>query len=123
MPTKLSQKAVEGSTFTIVVEFNERLPDGTRTPIVPNSGLVWRLSDRYGNVINERLDVPIDPPAQSVMITLSGNDLKTFSGKNTRRFVTIEGTYNGVAGNNLPLVEETSFQIENLVGLLEDEPV
>lgn len=118
MPTKLSQKAVEGSTFTIVVEFNEKLPDGTSEPVVPNSGLTWSLSDKDGNIINEREDVSIDPPAQSVMITLSGNDLNTFAGKSTRRFVTIKGSYNGTAGNNLPLAEEASFQIDNLVGVI-----
>lgn len=117
MPTKLLEKAVEGSTYTIVVSFNERLPDGTLNPIVPNSGLVWSLKDKAGNAVNSKTDIPISPPAQTVMITLSGNDLKTFSGKNTRRFVTVVGTYNGTAGNNLPLIEEVSFQIDNLVGV------
>ena len=117
MPIKLSKNAVEGSTFTIVVEFNEVTPDEIN-PIVPNSGLKWTLSDKNGNVINEKVDIPIDPPAQSIMIVLSGDDLKTFSGKTTRRYVTVKGTYNGVSGNNLPLIEEGSFQIDNLVGVV-----
>ena len=116
MPIKIPKKAVEGSTFTIVVEFNEVTPDEIN-PIVPNSGLVWKLSDKYGNIINEKVDVPIDPPAHSVMIVLSGDDLKTFAGKATRRYVTVKGTYNGVSGNNLPLIEEGSFQIDNLIGV------
>lgn len=117
MPIKIPERAVEGSTFTIVVEFNEVTPDGVRNPIVPNSGLKWSLKDKSGNAINSKTDIPIDPPAQSIMITLSGDDLKTFLGKTTRRFVTVEGTYNGVAGNNLPLIQEGSFQIDNLVGV------
>jgi hypothetical protein len=114
---KLAEKAVEGSTFVILVEFNERAPDGTYTPFVPNSGLTWDLSDKDGNPINSRSDEPIDPPAQSVKIVLSGNDLKTFPGKTTRRYVTVKGTYNGVGGNDLPLIDEASFQIENLIGV------
>jgi hypothetical protein len=117
MPVKISKKAVEGSTFTVVVEFNEVATDGTKTPIVPNSDLTWTLSDGRGAVINSRNNVPIDPPLQSVMIVLFGDDLKTFPGKTTRRFITIKGTYNGVAGNNLPLIDEGSFQIDNLVGV------
>ena len=117
MPSSLSERAAEGSTYTIVVEFNEKLPDGSLNPVVPNSGLTWSLFDKEGNVINNREDISIDPVAQSVMITLSGNDLKTFPGKTARRFVTVSGTYNGTAGNNLPLTEEVSFQIDNLIGI------
>jgi hypothetical protein len=113
---KLAEKAVEGSTFVILAEFNERAPDGTLTPFVPNSGLTWSLKDKEGNTINDRTAVPIDPPLQSVKIVLFGDDLKTFPGKATRRYVTIQGTYNGVGGNDLPLIDEASFQIENLVG-------
>ena len=116
MPIKILKKAVEGSTFTLVVEFNEVTPDEIN-PIVPNSGLKWTLRDKNGGIINEKVNVPIDPPAQSIMIVLFGDDLKTFLGKTTRRYVTVEGTYNGVSGNNLPLIEECSFQIDNLVGI------
>lgn len=117
MPMKLPEKAVEGSTFVILAEFKERAPDGTYSPIVPNSGLTWSLSDKEGNPINERTDVPIEPPAESVLIVLTDDDLKTFSGETTRRYVTVQGTYNGIGGNNLPLIDEVSFQIENLIGV------
>jgi hypothetical protein len=116
MPVKLDEEAVEGSTFTIVVEFNERTPTGLN-PVTPNSGLKWTLHDGKGNVINSRLDVPIDPPVQSAQITLFGADLKTLAGKSNRRYVTVQGTYNGTGGNNLPLIEEVSFKIINLVAI------
>ncbi len=116
MPTKLSEKAVEGSTFTIQAEFNEVLPDGTKTPIVPNVPLVWSLRDKDGNVINSRSAVPLTP-AQSVYIVLFGADLALTANHPVRRFVTITGTYNGLAGNDLPLIDEASFQILNLVGV------
>ncbi len=116
MPTKLSEKAVEGSTFTIRAEFNEVLPDGTKTPVVPNAPLTWSLWDKDGNVINSRTAVPITP-AVSVDIVLSGADLALTANHPVKRFVTITGTYNGVAGNDLPLLDEASFQILNLVGV------
>jgi len=116
MPVKLDEDAVEGSTFTIVVEFNERTPSGLN-PITPNSGLKWTLHDGKGNIINNQQDVPIDPPVQSAQITLKGDDLKTLAGKSNRRYVTVEGTYNGTGGNNLPLIEEVSFKIINLVAI------
>lgn len=116
MPVKLDEEAVEGSTYTIVVEFNERTPGGL-VPFVPNSGLKWKLTDKDGTVINNKQNVSIDPPAQSVNIVLSGDDLKTLKGKSNKRLITVEGTYNGTAGNNLPMIEEVSFKIINLVAI------
>lgn len=115
MPTKLSDKAVEGSTFTIRAAFNEVQPDGTKSPVVPNAGLKWSLSDKDGGAVNGKTDIPLSPAA-TVDIVLSGDDLALSTNRPVRRFVTVEGTYNGVAGNNLPLVDEVSFQIYNLVG-------
>jgi hypothetical protein len=116
MPTKLSEKAVEGSTFTIRASFQEVLPDGTKTPVVPNAPLVWSLSDKDGGVVNDRTDIPI-APAASVDIVLLGADLALNDNRPVRRFVTVVGTYNGLAGNDLPMIDEVSFQIHNLVGV------
>ena len=116
MPTKLSEKAVEGSTFTIRAEFNEVLPDGTKTPVIPNAPLTWSLRDNDGNVINSRSAVVLTPAA-IVDIVLSGADLALINNHPVKRFVTITGTYNGVAGNDLPLIDEVNFQIYNLVGV------
>lgn len=116
MSQKLSEKAQEGSTYGIKVAFTEKSDpsDAVGTPFTPNSGLKWSLKDKYGTEVNERTDIPITP-AESVVIVLSGADL-ALGGGPTRRYVTVEGTYNGVLGNNLPLVDEVSFPIQNLVG-------
>lgn len=116
MPTKLSEKAVEGSTFTVRAEFNEVLPDGTKTPFVPNSPLTWSLRDKDGNVINSKSAEPL-VPATSVDIVMMGADLALTDNHPVKRFVTVTGTYNGLAGNDLPLIDEVSFQIVNLVGV------
>lgn len=116
MPTKLSEKAVEGSTFTIRAEFNEVLPDGSKNPIVPNSPLTWSLRDKDGAVINDRIAETL-VPAVEVDIVLFGADLELRDNHPLKRFVIITGTYNGLAGSDLPLIDEASFQIQNLVGV------
>lgn len=116
MTVKLSEPAKEGGTYGIRVSFFEKAdPDDAQgTPFTPNSGLSWSLYDQFGNVINDKEDEPLTP-AESVVITLSGADL-ALTGGPTRRYVTVKGTYNGVLGNNLALVDEVSFPITNLVG-------
>ncbi|MCK5604786.1 hypothetical protein KAR91_23050 [Candidatus Pacearchaeota archaeon] len=117
MSQKLSEKAKEGSTFAIRVDFTVKAnpDDDAGTPFTPNSGLIWSLKDQNGDPVNGKTDMPIGS-AESITIVLSGADLALVGGA-VRRFVTIEGTFNGVLGDNLPLVDEVSFQIENLVGM------
>ena len=114
MPTKLSEKAVEGSTFGIVFAFAEKV-DGELFPYTPNSGLTWSLKDKHGAPVNNQTDKPLTPLAPSITLVLIGADL-ALAGGPTDRYVTIEGTYDGVLGTDLPLVDEVSFQIENLIG-------
>jgi hypothetical protein len=114
MPTKLSDKAVEGSTFGIRASFNE-IVNGVSSPVVPNSGLKWSLIDKDGNPVNGKTDVSLSPAA-TVDIILSAGDLAVSGNYPKKLFVTVEGTYNGVAGNNLPIIDEVSFQVYNLKG-------
>lgn len=114
MPTKLSDKAVEGSSFTVRAAFNEVVAGG-RSPVVPNSGLKWSLTDKDGNPVNGKTDQPLTPAAV-VDIFISSGDLAIPGDYPIMLFVTVEGTYNGVVGNNLPIVDEASFQVYNLKG-------
>jgi hypothetical protein len=116
MPTKLVEKAIENSTFAIKTEFAVKTDpsDAVGTPFVPNSGLNWSLVDEDGNVINDRLNVELTP-ASEVIVLLQGDDLALRGGP-AKRYVIVRGTYNGVLGNDLPIVDETSFQIQNLKG-------
>ncbi len=116
MSQKLSEKAQEGSTFPIRVDFTVKVDpdDVVGTPFTPNSGLTWSLKDKDGNEVNGRTGIPITS-AESIIIVLSGADL-ALSGGPIRRYVTVKGTFNGVLGDDLPLMGEVSFQIQNLVG-------
>ncbi len=116
MPTKLSEKAIEGSTFAIKTDFTVKTDpsDEVGTPFTPNSGLTWSLTDKDGRIVNDRIAVPLTP-AESVIIVLKGNDL-ALAGNSVRRYVIVRGTFDGVLGDNLPLIDEVSFLIQNLKG-------
>ena len=116
MPTKLLEKAIESSTFAIKTDFTVKTDpsDKVGTPFTPNEGLVWSLTDKDGNIVNNRIGESLIP-AESVTIVLKGDDL-ALTGGPVRRYVIVRGTFDGVLGNNLPLVDEVSFQIENLKG-------
>lgn len=109
MPTKLTKKADEGGTYVVVVTFSE-----LGELVIPNSGLKWNLSDKNGNIINDKQDVDIDSDS-TINIVVKGDDL-LLNGAPALRFITIVGTYDSDLQNDLPLVKEVSFQIDDLVG-------
>ncbi len=107
----LTDEAIEESTYIVTVAFTDEDDDA----VIPNAPLVWTLTDMAGNVINSREDVSITP-ASSIDIVLSGDDLEVFDdGGLDNRLVTVQGTYNSDAGNNLPLKDEVVFPIRRLV--------
>lgn len=110
MPTTLATQAVERSTYLIVASFT----DHSEAEVTPNAGLKWTLTNGRGLVVNGRADVALAPPAASVNILLSGDDLALPDEHDTRRVVTIEGTYNSALGSNLPLKDEIVFTIAAL---------
>lgn len=110
MPRTLEEKAVEEGTYPIIVEFH----DGDGAPIIPNAGLSWTLTDADGNVINNRSEQPL-PSQSSVTIPLKGADLALPNPKKTKRILLVEGTYNSDMGNDLPLLDEVTFYITDLV--------
>lgn len=113
MPTtELTERAAENGTFGIKCDFVEKAPGGD-VPFTPKPGLKWSLRDSQKNIINSRSDVPITP-AQSVIIVLTGADL-ALTGGPAKRYVIVEGTYDGVLGTDLVVLKEAVFQIKNLV--------
>lgn len=116
MPTTLTTKAVEQSTFAIVATFT----DEAGTPMTPNE-LAWSLYKKVGQpaveaVVNERLAVPITS-APSVTVVLSGDDLALVEGESKARYLLIEGTYDSDLGTDLSIKDTVAFQIANLIGV------
>jgi hypothetical protein len=109
MPTTLTTRAVEQSTFAIVATFT----DEAGAPMIPNA-LAWSLLNGEGTIINSRTAVSITPAA-SVTIVLSGADLVASEG--STRVVLLEGSYDSDLGDDLPLRDTVTFEIANLIGV------
>ena len=106
----LTEKATEEGTYII----NAAFTDEDDNAVVPDS-ISWTLTDVVGTVINDRLHEVISPAAD-VDIVLSGNDL-AIGTSGTKRVLTIEAVYDSAAGDDLPLTDEASFDVEDLVHL------
>ena len=111
--THLDERAPEGGTFGIRCDFVEKTPEGD-VPFTPKIDPVWSLMDSNGQPVNGRTDVPITA-AQSITIVLKGDDL-ALTGGSAKRYVLVEGTYDGILGTDLTVIKEVSFQIDNLKG-------
>ena len=125
---KLDTDANEQSTFVVIAPFK----DESGAAVTPNTGLTWSLFRLDGTVVNSRTDVSITPGA-SVAIVLSDADLEIFAddpveevyihgiGMMTMQYgirvVSVSGTYNSSAGNNLPIKDQVLFRVVNLIGV------
>ena len=128
----LSTNASEEGTYAIDdIQFLDS--QDTPVAITPEAGSVtWCLTDKNGNIINSREDVPITS-ASSMTVVLSGDDL-AISGNadkfDTRdgviieqyeRHVLVQGLVDTVIGtetlDNTPVTKEFIFYIENIVCL------
>jgi hypothetical protein len=116
MPIVLTTPAIEQSTYAIAASFT----DDAGLTVAPNAGLTWSLYKKVGGVatvVNSRLNVAI-ASASTVTILLSGADLAIVPGESKTRFVIVQGTYNSTLGTNLPMKQQISFGIVDLVGVL-----
>lgn len=109
MPTVLTTKAIEESSYIITASFTDE--DGSA--VTPNV-LTWTLTDNQGNVINEREAVSLTP-ATAVEIVLSGDDLALTTNDSRRRRVVVAGTYDSDAGSDLAIRDEVAFTIQELL--------
>ena len=107
------QRANEQGTMGFVCEFS----DDDKQPVAP-SQITWSLTDPKGEVING-LDKVAITPAQKVTIVLKGQDLQIRDAEATlakvsRRLV-VEILYSSTLGNDLPMNEVASFEVNKLV--------
>lgn len=109
MPTKLTEKAVEQSTFVVLVSF----ADADNAPVTPTAAN-WTLTDRFGTVINGRQHVDIQALGPEVGIVLTGPDLQVLPSGVTR-VLTVEAYYDSSLGVGLPVKDECRFEVQNLL--------
>lgn len=107
MPVHLAEKAIEGSTYEVTVNWVDENGDSV-TP----SAMAWTLMDGEGNIINNRDAVAIGVPSATEVILLEGADLDASGDAAARRFVYWNGTYTSVVhGAGKPLKDIVSFDI------------
>lgn len=128
----LDTNASEEGTYAIDdIQFLDS--QDTPVAITPEAGSVtWCLTDKNGNVINNREDVPITS-ASSMTIVLSGDDLaisgnadkfETRDGviiEQYERHVSVQALVDTIIGtetlDNTPVTKEFIFYIENIICL------
>ena len=107
MAISLTISAKDRSTYIVDIEFR----DETDTLVVPTSA-TWTLSNGDGDIVNLREDVAISPIAASVIIALSAEDTAYANGR--VRYLKVHAIYDSpTAGNNLPIIDEAIFQIDD----------
>lgn len=110
---KLTAEATEKSTLVVAVSFY----DETGSAAIPISAF-WRLTNRYGMVVNGRAEVNIQAPTSTEQIVLTGDDLRMLGEMDDGvRLLLVQATYNSDAGDGLALNEEIEFVVRSLVGV------
>lgn len=109
MTTTISIMPVEKATAKVTVGPFTDESDNTVIPLT----FTWTLTDKRGNVINERSAVSVTP-ASTISFLLKGDDLAVGS-NGTQRVLLLEWTYNSTLGTNLPGKEQVLFRISDLV--------
>ena len=102
MPTKLTTKAIEKSTYIV----NAAFEDENENPVTP-AAVNWTLTDEYGGTIATGTIVP----STAVDIVLSGDDLALPLTNKPTRLLLVEGTYVSNLGE-LPYKDVARFEID-----------
>ena len=109
MPTDLSDRALEESTYIVTCTFTDE--DGNS--VIPNQ-IHYTLTDEDGTVMNSIDSATVSSPATATDIVLSGDDLSLTHARASLRILTVEATYDSNAGTGLPLKDEARFHIVDL---------
>ncbi len=107
-PLKLTVVARQKSTYVVTAEFTDENDDS----VIPNT-INWSLLDEDEKIVNGRQNVPFTPPAASIEIFLSGNDLPV----NSELTVVVQAEYDSGTETDLPLKEAVRFDVLDLPGI------
>lgn len=111
MPTNLTLKANEGSTYIITGVFKDAA--GTNTELYNST---YSLLDENGNIVNSIEDEAFATSGGEYDFVFTGDDL--YIGTQGKvRYLKTEGQYNSDEGNGLWLRDTAKFNIEDLKGV------
>ena len=115
----LSVSPNEGGTLKIKATFTDE--DGKLIPQSALKSVKWQLMDADGNIVNGKsFDTCIvSSPESTIVIILSGDDLLIDDEIDDRglRVFAIWVIYDSTYGMNLPMRDEISFRIKNLISV------
>ena len=112
MAVDLKLKAKEQGTYIVHFDFK----DENGSPATPTA-IRWTLADRNGTPVNARQDIMITTGLSSSMdLVLHDLDLKVLSSGVTR-ILTVVATYDSSLGMGLSIVEQASFEVEDLTSV------
>lgn len=105
----IAKIATERSVYFIKLMFYDEFDQ-----LFAPTELHWKLTDRKGNIINERDDIEIVSNLASTMyIALGANDLVTLGESLAARVLTVWGEYtSGTFGSQMPFRRQALFNIE-----------
>jgi len=107
MPIHIQEKAVEGSSFEVSIDWVDENGDS----VVP-SAMAWTLMDPDGNIINGQDANVIGVPAANEVLLLEGADLMAGGNSPVIRYVYFAGTYTSIVhGAGKSLKDIVSFHI------------
>lgn len=87
------------------------------TAVTPDSA-TWTLTDEGGDTINSRSEISIAAPSTTNDVVLSGDDLALQSTtENGKRFFMAEAIYDSDEGNDLPLKDQLTFYVKDLLNV------
>jgi len=112
MSVTIATNAVERSTYVISVVFKDE--DGNE---VTPTAATWSLLSDDGEIVNGRDAEAVSPLAATADIVLTDDDLNFATGKNGKRRLLLEATYDSGYGSDLSLREEAEFFITDLIGV------
>lgn len=103
MPIQIKDVVPAKSTAGFEVSFF----DDTGTAVIPNS-VTWTLYNKDRDIVNGREAVDVTP-AETVTITVSGNDNLYTDGQT--RILEVTALYDSSLGQDLPMVDEIIYRI------------
>lgn len=109
MPIEIDTSVNEGGTLFVTAAFI----DEEGASIAPHT-LTWTLTNKKGNVINDRENVPIDTPGESETVVLTGDDLVLAHDADDFVILQFRGLYDSDIEHDLVIIEEAEIPVTNI---------
>lgn len=115
MATALTTKANERSSYFVTITLYDE--NGVAINASDLHFVMWTLTNRSGDTINNLSEITISPIANPFNVVLSGNDLQLEGNSDELRHLTVQAQYDSALGDNLDFKDYCTFTVQNLVAI------